>query len=57
MTAVVLRTTSRKLECRLECGPERGQRRQFDTFEIVGCTEVFGSSLLKNLLKLAKSAL
>ena len=54
LTAIVLVRRSNTLECKLECGPDRGSIRSFEIFEIVGCTEMFGSSILQDLLSRVK---
>ena len=36
ITGFILRATSRKVECMLECGADRGQHREFDIYETVG---------------------
>ena len=38
------------------CGPRRGHEDYWNVSEIIGCTEVFGSTLLHNLLTRAKEA-
>ena len=54
LTAIVISRRSNTLECKLECGMDRGAVRRFEIFEMVGCTEMFGSSILQTLLTLVK---
>ena len=56
ITALVLACTSTEIQARLECGKDRGKNRKFLQVEMVGCYELFGSSLLQNLLRSAKDA-
>ena len=52
----VMRFTARVLKGIVVCGPRRGNQDSWNIFEIIGCTEVFGSTLLHNLLTKAKEA-
>ena len=56
ITALVVKRTSRYLTGKIECGTARGQIREFLQIEILHCQEIFGSSLLQNLLNQVKEA-
>ena len=56
VTALVVHRTSSTLKCIIESGKNRGKEQSYDVFDITDCMELFGSSILQNLLKQVKSA-
>ena len=56
VTALVLQRTSRTIKARVECGKARGKFRTYEQYEMVSCTEIFGSSVLQDLYKQTKNA-
>ena len=49
VTISVTGFTSKAVKGTLLCGTHRGNSRTFETYEILNCTEIFGSSTLHNL--------
>ena len=55
-TGIVLSHTSRTLKCLIMCGEREGQTCVFEKSEMVECTEIFGSTILQNIMKQVKNA-
>ena len=55
-TALITAILSRTIKGKVECGKERGKIMDFEKFDITGSNEVFGSSILQELLKEVKDA-
>ena len=55
ITALIIKRTSKYLRGQIECGRDRGNVRDFLQIEVLDCQELFGSSLLQNLLKQVKN--
>ena len=49
VTAMVTATSRAYVTAILECGSSRGESKKFEIFEMVNCTEVFGSGMLQHL--------
>lgn len=56
ITAFITERTSRTLKGEVVCGTKRGQTQVFEQIEMLDCFELFGSSILKNLLSQVKDA-
>ena len=56
ITAFITERTSRTLKGMVVCGTKRGQTRVFEQIEMLDCFELFGSSILQNLLSQVKDA-
>ena len=56
VTICVTKFTSKTIEGTLLCGTHRGNSKTFQIFEILNCTEIFGSSTLHNLYIKVKDA-
>ena len=56
ITALVMKRTARTIKAKVECGKARGKCQTYDQYEMVSCTEIFGSSVLQELYKQAKKA-
>ena len=50
ITATVTIITANSLKAKIECGNQQGKLCTFEIIEMMDCTEVFCSSLLKNIL-------
>ena len=55
-TITVIRRRSREIEGQVICGADRGKEVLYSTVEMLHCTEVFGSSMLYDLLSQVKDA-
>ena len=51
VTVHVLEHRSTSIIGVIECGKNRGERKEFERIEILDCLELFGSSVLHNLHK------
>ena len=56
ITAFIKSTTSTTIKGKLVCGRNRGKTAVFEQNEVLGCTELFASSSLQDLLRQTKNA-